>query len=96
MDGIIDAAAKGDVALLLAAITVILGGAVGFMFNVIVKELRARVERAESLTDRAINTFDGLEKATTTAVAVAKDNAEVAKQAAELAQKSLDELRHRP
>ena len=95
MDGIIDAAAKGDVAHLLAAAVVLLGGAVGFLFREVVKELRARVTRAETLTDRMVDTFDGLEAATKTAVAIAQDNAEVAKQSAELAQKSLDELRRR-
>ncbi len=96
MPDIIDAATKGDIALLLAAIVVILGGAVSFLFSLIVKELRARVTRAESLTDRMVDTFDGLEKATSTAVAVARDNAEVAKHSAELAQRTLDELRNRP
>jgi gas vesicle protein len=93
---IIDAATKGDIALLLAAIVVILGGAVSFLFSLIVKEMRGRVTRAESLTDKMMETFDGLEEATKMAVAVARDNAEVANKSAELAQQSLDELRRRP
>lgn len=92
---LIDAATSGNMTLLLAVIVVALSTIVGYLFREIVKELRARVTRAESLTDKMVDTFDGLEKATNTAVAVAKDNAEVAKQSAELAQKSLDELRRR-
>ena len=96
MPEIIDAVNSGNISHLLAAIVIILGGAVSFLFSLIVKELRARVTRAESLTDRMVETFDGLEKATSTAVAVARDNAEVAKKSAELAQRSIDELRNRP
>jgi CHASE3 domain sensor protein len=92
---VIDAAVQRDIVLLLAVIVVILGGVVALLFWLIVKEFRARITRAEGLTDRAIDAFDGLETATTTAVAVARDNAEVAKHSAELAQKSLDELRRR-
>ena len=95
MPEIIDAAVRGDILLLLAVIVVALAGSVTFLFHLIVKELRSRVSRAESLTDKMVETFDGLEEATKTAVAVARDNAEVAKQSAELAQKSLDELRRR-
>ena len=91
----IDASVRGDVFLILAIGVVTLAAAVSFLFHLIVKELRARVTRAESLTDRMVETFDGLEKATTTAVAVARDNAEIAKKAHDLAQKSLDELRRR-
>ena len=93
---IIDAAVRGDIVLLLAVIVVTLAGSVTFLFTLIVKELRARVARAESLTDTMVDTFDGLEEATKTAVAVARDNAEIAKQSAELAQHTLDELRRRP
>ena len=93
---LIDAAVRGDIVLLLAVIVVALAGSVTFLFTLIVKELRARVTRAESLTDTMVETFDGLEEATRTAVAVARDNADVAKQAAELAQHTLDELRRRP
>ena len=95
MEEIVKAAVSGDIVLLLAVIVTLLGGAVVFLFTLIIKELRARVTRAEGLTDRMVETFDGLEDATKTAVAVARDNAEVAKQSAELAQKSLDELRRR-
>ena len=93
---LIDAAVRGDIVLLLAVIVVALAGSVTFLFSLIVKELRARVARAESLTDTMVDTFDGLEEATKTAVAVARDNAEIAKQSAELAQHTLDELRRRP
>ena len=92
---IIEAVKSGDIALLLGTIVIVLGGAVAFLFRLIVAELRARVLRAEGLTDRALEAFDGLEEATEMAVAVARDNAEVAKHSAELAQKSLDELRRR-
>ena len=93
---LIDAAVRGDIVLLLAVIVVALAGSVTFLFHLIVKELRARVSRAESLTDKMVDTFDRLEEATTTAVAVARDNAQVAVKSAELAQQSLDELRRRP
>ena len=92
---IIDAAARGDLVVLLATIVVILGGALGFLFRLYDKEKSSRVTRAESLTDRMVDTFDKLEQATTTAVAVARDNADVAAKAADLAQKSLDELRRK-
>ena len=95
MEEIVKAATSGGIVHLLAVIVTLLGGAVVFLFHLIVKELRARVTRAEGLTDRMVETFDGLEEATKTAVAVARDNAEVAKQSADLAQKSLDELRRR-
>ena len=90
-----DAVNSGNIALLLASIVVVLAGAVAFLFRLIVAELRARVLRSEQLTDRALEAFDGLEAATQTAVAVARDNAEVAVRTADLAQKSLDELRRR-
>lgn len=93
---LIDAAAKSDIAHVLAIGLVTLAGAVSFLFNLIIKELRARVTRAESLTDTMVETFDGLEEATKIAVAVARDNAEIAKHSAELAQNTLDELRRRP
>ena len=92
---LIEAVQSGSIALVLAVIVVALAGTVFVLFRLIVAEMRARVVRAESLTDRALDTFDGLEEATRTAVAVARDNAEVAKHSAELAQKSLDELRRR-
>ena len=92
---VIDAAARGDLVVLLAVIVTALAGAVTFLFRLIVKELQDRVKRAEGLTDKALESFDGLEKATSTAVAVARDNADIAKKAADLAQNSLDELRKR-
>lgn len=58
-------------------------------------ELTDRRVRAETLTDKMVEAFDGLEDATKTAVAVARDNAEIARKTAELAQQSLDELRRR-
>ena len=85
---IIDAATRGDIAVLLAIGLVTLAGAVAFLFRTILKVYSERVKRAEDLTDRMVETFDSLEAATTTAVAVARDNADVAKQA-------LDELRRR-
>ena len=95
MGDIIKAATSGDIVLLLAIIVVILGGVVGTLFWLLIKEMRGRVTRAEELTDRANDLFDRLETSTNTAVAVARDNAEVAKRAADLAQNSLDELRKR-
>lgn len=92
---VIDAAAKGDLALVLAIGLVTFGGAIAFLFRTILKIYGERVERAEKLTDRMVKAFDGLEEATQTAVAIARDNADIAKQSAELAQKSLDELRRR-
>ena len=92
---VIDAAARGDLVVLLVVIVTALAGAVTFLFRLIIKELQDRVKRAENLTDKALESFDGLERATTTAVAVARDNADIAKKAADLAQNSLDELRKR-
>ena len=95
MEEIVKAATSGDIMHLMAVIVTLLGGAVVFLFHVIVKELRARVTRAEGLTDKMVDTFDGLEKATNTAVAVARDNAEIAKQAADATKIALDELRRK-
>ena len=92
---IVDAAARGDLVLVLAIGLTILGSVVGVLFWLLIKEMRSRVTRAESLTDRMVDTYDKLEAATTTAVAVARDNADVAKKAADLAQHSLDDLRRR-
>jgi hypothetical protein len=92
---IIDAATKGELAVVLAIGLVALAGVVAFLFRTILKVYEERVKRAESLTDKMVETFDGLEQATQTAVAIARDNADIAKQAADLAQKSLDELRRR-
>jgi uncharacterized protein YdcH (DUF465 family) len=55
---IVEAATRGDIVLLLAIGVVVLGGAVSFLFHLIIKELRARVDRAESLTDKANDTND--------------------------------------
>lgn len=95
MPDFIDASVRGDVFLILAIGIVTLATAVGFLFRTVLKVYEERVKRAEKLTDKMVETFDGLETATQTAVAVARDNADVAKQAAELAQKTLDELRRR-
>lgn len=79
---LVDAATKGDIALVLAIGLVTLAGAVAILFRTIIKVYQERVERSEKLTDRMVDTFDGLEEATKTAVAVARD--------------SLDELKRRP
>ena len=92
---IVDAATKGDLALVLAIGLVTLAGAVAFLFRTIIKVYQERVDRAEKLTDRMVDTFDGLEKATNTAVAVARDNAEIAAKAAESTKIALDELRRK-
>ena len=65
---VIDAAARGDLVVLLAVIVTALAGAVTFLFRLIVKELQDRVKRAENLTDKALESFDGLEKATNTPI----------------------------
>ena len=78
---IIDAATKGELAVVLAIGLVTLAGAVAFLFRTILKVYSERVARAESLTDRMVETFDKLEESTTTAVAVARD--------------AIDELRRR-
>ena len=92
---LVDAATKGDIALVLAIGLVTLAGAVAFLFRTIIKVYQERVDRAEKLTDKMVDTFDGLEKATNTAVAVARDNAEIAKQAADATKIALDELRRK-
>ena len=46
-------AAQGGIVVLLAAIVSALGIVVGFLFSVILKELRSRASRAEALTDTA-------------------------------------------
>ena len=92
---LVEAATKGDLALVLAIGIVALAGAVAFLFRTILKVYEERVKRAEKLTDKMVDTFDGLEKATSTAVAVARDNAEIAKQAADATKIALDELRRK-
>ena len=92
---LIDAATQGQLAMVLAIGLVTLAGAVAFLFRTIIKVYQERVDRAEKLTDKMVDTFDGLEKATNTAVAVARDNAEIAKQAADATKIALDELRRK-
>ena len=92
---VIDAAVQRDIVLLLAIGVVTLAGVVAFLFKLLLAEKSSRVTRAEGLTDKMVEAFDGLESATQTAVAVAKDNADIARKTAELAQHSLDELRRR-
>lgn len=53
MPEFIDAAARGDVVILLALIVVALAGAVGYLFRLVVSDLKDRVQRAERLTDLA-------------------------------------------
>jgi hypothetical protein len=57
---LVEAAARGDMVVLLAVIVLTLAGAVTFLFRLIVKELQDRVKRAESLTDIANATNDKL------------------------------------
>lgn len=57
---VIDAAVQRDIVLLLAIIVVILGGAVAFLFGLIIKEMRGRTQRAEGLTDEANDLNDKL------------------------------------
>lgn len=92
MPEILDAIRENGLALVSL---VIVSGFLYVVLRAFHKELTDRRLRAETLTDRMMDAFDGLEAATQTAVAVAKDNAEVARKTAELAQQSLDELRRR-
>ena len=78
---IIDAATSGNMVLLLAVIVVILGGLVSVLGVVIFREMKARIARAESLTDAMVEAFDDLGPAT--------------KHSADVAQAALDELRRR-
>ena len=55
---IIDAAASGNITLLLAVIVMSLSAIIAFLFNVILKELRSRAARAEALTDTANTLLD--------------------------------------
>lgn len=50
---LIDAAVQRDIVLLLAVIVVVLAGAVGYLFRLVVSDLKDRVKRAEHLTDTA-------------------------------------------
>ena len=92
---LIDAAVRGDLVLLLAIIVVTLGGAVTFLFKLLLAEKTARVKRAEEQFDKQGQLFDELSENFEVAVAIARDNADVAKKASDLAQASLDELRKR-
>ncbi len=76
---VIEAAASGNIALLLAAIVVILGGVVSTVAVVLFRELKARITRAELLTDAMVRAFDDLGPAT--------------KHSADVSQAALDELR---
>ena len=96
MDEIVKAATSGDMVLLLALIVVALSGIVGFLFKLLLAEKTARVKRAEKQFEDQGKLFDGLASNFATAISVARDNADVAKKAADLAQASLDELRKRP
>lgn len=60
MPDIVDAAASGNLAIVLATIVVALAAIVGYLFKEIIKELRSRVQREENLTDTAIASFDKL------------------------------------
>jgi hypothetical protein len=48
---LVDAASTGQITIVLATIVVSLAAIIGFLFSLIVKELRGRAERAEKLTD---------------------------------------------
>lgn len=60
MPDLVDAAASGNIVLLLSTIVVSLSAIIGFLFAQILKELRSRVAREERLTDTAIASFDKL------------------------------------
>ena len=93
---LVEAAVRGDLVLLLAIIVVTLGGAVSFLFKLLLAEKTARVKRSEDLFEQQGKLFDELSANFEVAVSVARDNADVAKRAADLAQATLDELRRRP
>jgi hypothetical protein len=57
---VIEAAASGNITILLAVIVVSLSAIIAFLFREVLKELRNRVEREEELTDTAIASFDKL------------------------------------
>ena len=93
---LIDAAVRGDLVLLLAIIVVALAGSVTFLFKLLLSEKDARVKRSEKQFEDQGELFDRLESKFGIAISVAESNAKVAKQAADLAQATLDELRRRP
>ena len=76
---IIDAAAKGDIVLLLAVGVVTLSGIVGYLFKKLIDELTHRASRAEVLVDGMKESYDTLAAATD--------------KAADVAQAALEELR---
>ena len=92
---IIDAAVQRDIVLLLAVIVVALAAVVTFLFKLLLAEKTARVKRSEEQFDEQGELFDKLEQKFGVAISVAQSNADVAKQAADLAQASLNELRKR-
>ena len=72
---LIDAATAGNLNLVLAIIVVALAGTVGYLFKLVVDELRKGRERAEKLTDQAnatnskfADTFDRLADTTEAAL----------------------------
>lgn len=60
MPDLVDAAARGDLVLVLAIALVTLAGVIGFLFKLVVDEMRDRRKRAEQLTDTANNLNDKL------------------------------------
>lgn len=67
-DDFIDAATTGNLVLVLAIAVIALAGVVGFLFKLIVDELRRGRQRAESLTDKALAAFDKLADTTEAAL----------------------------
>lgn len=65
---LIDAAARGDMVVLLAVIVVTLAGAVGYLFRLILRVADERRKREEGLTDKAIAAFDKLADTTEAAL----------------------------
>ena len=65
---IVDAAARGDLVLVLAIGLVTLAGAVGYLFRLILKVSDDRRKREEGLTDKAIDAFDKLAATTEAAL----------------------------
>ena len=60
MPDLVDAAARGDMVVLLAIIVVALASVVGFLFKLVIDEMRGRTKRAEHLTDEANELNDKL------------------------------------
>ena len=57
---VIDAAARGDLVLVLAIGLVTLAGVIGYLFRLFLKVSEERRVREEKLTDKAIDAFDKL------------------------------------